>query len=392
MKKFIRELNSELSGNILPYWINNMVDHNNGGFYGQIDGDDSLHRNANKGIILNTRILWTFSAAYLFEPKKVYKDMADRAYHYIIKYFLDEKEGGMFWLLDSQGNPIELKKQVYAQAFVIYSLSEYYKISQNKEILDHAISIYQYIERKAFDVDNNGYFEAYTRDWKLLDDLRLSDKDANEKKSMNTHLHLLEAYTNLYRVWDNAELMDKLNSLINVFTNKILDDSTYHFNLFFDEKWNIKSHTVSYGHDIEGSWLLLEAAQATGQPELIKEIERNAIKMADVTIAEGLDNDGAVIYEKHPGHFNFDKHWWPQAEAMVGFVNAYQLTDRSEYLDRAIDVWNFVKKSIIDKKYGEWYFRVNRDGAPYTEEDKAGIWKCPYHNSRACIEIINRLK
>ena len=391
-KIFLDELNRELKENILPFWISKMTDNKNGGFYGRIDGNDVLHPEADKGIILNSRILWTFSAAYLYDKTKDYKKMADRAFHYIANHFLDKQNGGVFWLLDYKGTPKETKKQIYAQAFTIYSLAEYYKINKHRQVLEHAISIYHHIERYAYDQTHGGYFEAYNRKWELLKDLRLSDKDANEKKSMNTHLHLLEAYTNLYRVWRNKELLQKLEMLINDFIDHILDNSTFHFNLFFNDQWDVKSQTISYGHDIEGSWLLLEAALETKNSSLIEHIKSIAVKIADTTIAEGLDDDGAIIYEKHLSHIDFDRHWWPQAEAMVGFVNACQLTKDNKYLDYTIQLWNFIKNNIIDHKNGEWYFRVNRNGLPYKEEDKAGIWKCTYHNSRACIEIINRLK
>ena len=379
------EMFSELTRNVLPYWMNSMVDEKFGGFYGRRDGFDRLVENSPKAIILNTRILWTFAQAAR-QISTQYMPVADRAFSYLLNNFFDAEKGGVYWMLDHTGKTVETKKQVYAQAFAIYALSEYYLATQKKEALEKAIHLFELIEQYSFDPVYNGYLEAFDRDWKLLEDLRLSEKDANEKKTMNTHLHVLEAYTNLYRCWPDDKLRKQLRNLIIVFRDKIINNDL-HFRLFFDERWNSRSNGISYGHDIEGSWLLYEAAEVLDDHDLLKEVEHLSVAMVDVAIRQGLDDDGGLMNEAHDA----DKHWWPQAEALVGLVNAWQLTSRSEYLDLTSQVWSFIKTRMIDRKHGEWYWRVDRDGNVNFSEDKAGPWKCPYPNGRAMLELLRRL-
>ena len=388
-----QEVEAELHQNILPFWIK-MRDKEHGGFYGRVTGKNVLEPEAPKGSVLNARILWTFSSAAIhFPEKKVYREMADEAFDYFTRYFFDQCNGGIFWMLDYKGSPVDKKKQIYAQAFAIYALAEYYRATAKEESLQLAMHLFQLIEIHSFDPEKNGYFEAYSEDWYLLDDLRLSDKDANEKKTMNTHLHVLEAYTALYKVWKNKHLKKQLVNLVEVFLNKIIDLETGHFNLFFDESWLIKSHEISFGHDIEGSWLLWEAAEASESEELKEKAKHLVIKMAEVTLKGGVDTDGGLFNE---GEGNIivdsDKHWWPQAEAMVGFFNAWQLTKQEAYLRASQNSWNFIKRNMIDRAHGEWFWKTSREGIPSLEEDKAGFWKCPYHNGRACLEMIERIR
>ncbi|GBU08079.1 cellobiose 2-epimerase [Bacteroidales bacterium] len=391
LKQLYSEVCNELKNNILPYWINGMQDQFNGGFYGQIDGKNKLHPKANKGGILNARILWTFSSAYRVLKDPIYLQAAQRAKEYISKYFIDPKFGGTYWLLTYQGEPCDTKKQIYAIAFTIYGLSEYYRACGDEEALNQAKALFYMVEKYSFDSLQNGYFEAYSREWILLDDLRLSDKDANEKKTMNTHLHILEAYTNLYRVWKDKILERQLTNLILVFLDKIIDPSTNHQNLFFDQNWKSKHQIVSYGHDIEAAWLIDEAAKILGDKELLSRVHSACLKLADAA-REGLQADGSLIYElnKTTNHRDTDRHWWVQAEAILGLLNAFELTGQSNYLEEALKTWQYTKKYLIDHKNGEWHWSIAQDGTINTKDDKAGAWKCPYHNGRMCLEIIER--
>jgi len=391
MEKFKAELEQELF-HILSFWQNETWDKINGGFIGAIDGYNRKYPEASKGVILNARILWAFSAACNVLKSDEFAPTANRAYDYIIRHFLDKNDGGMFWELDFKGKVLNSKKQVYAQAFAIYALAEYHKFSKIEEAKKLAIELFRLLEKHAFDQQDDGYLEAFNRKWKLLEDLRLSDKDANEKKTMNTHLHVLEAYTNLLKIWPDDLLRKQLKNLVRIHIDKILDKSTYHLNLFFDEKWNLKSDEYSFGHDIEAAWLLCEAAKVVKEGQLINEVNNVAVKVAEVTLREGLDIDGGLMQEGKGGNYtDTDKHWWPQAEAIVGFLNAFQLSKKQEFLEAANNVWQFTKRKIIDPKNGEWWWRVNRAGTPYLEEEKAGFWKCPYHNSRVCLEVMERL-
>lgn len=377
---------------IMNFWGTNAVDHINGGFFGSIDNFGKVNHKANKGAILNCRILWSFSAAYNYSKKAEYLQMAEKAFNYVANFFIDKKNGGIFWELDYLGKPINTRKQAYAQGFAIYGLSEFYRASGNEKALLMAQELFWTIEKNLFDSKYGGYIEALTENWSHLDDMRLSLKDANEPKSMNTHLHILEPYTNLYRCWKNPILAESIKKIIRVFLDHIIDRNTAHFNLFFDYDWTVKSIIVSYGHDIEGSWLLAEAANELADETLVAEVNEMAIRMVNVTLNEGADTDGSIFYESESSHIDTDKHWWPQAEAMVGYVNAWQTTGDKKYLAEAEKVWNFIDLFLIDRKNGEWFGRVDRKGNPILEDEKAGFWKCPYHNSRALIEVCNRLK
>lgn len=379
---------NELTHIILPYWIKKMPDAEGGGFYGQIDGRDNVVPGAPKGAILNARILWSFAAAFIKLRDPMYLDMASRARDYIFRYFFDEKHGGTYWCLKSTGEPLDTKKQIYSQAFFIYALSTYHAATGDRQSLDRAIELYRLIEVHSFDFERGGYFEAFTREWGETPDLRLSAKDANEKKTMNTHLHVLEAYTALYRIWPDPELRKQLAGLIKVFAEKIVDPESAHLNLFFDEEWNCRSTIVSYGHDIEASWLLCEAAEALGETDSVKGL---ALRIASAA-HQGLADDGSLFYEKDDaaGHFDRDRHWWVQSEAVVGFLNAWQLSGDSGWLEIASDALDYILLNISDRGSGEWHWSIRADGTVNHDDDKAGFWKCPYHNSRMCLEILAR--
>lgn len=385
------ELIAELD-NIIAYWQKYTPDETHGGFLGQIDNDNNATPDAPKGSVLNARILWSFSAAYNLQPNDAALQMAHRAYEYICRYFIDPEFGGVYWSVDYRGEKLDTKKQVYASAFTIYALSEYYKASGLKEARDLAISLYHLLVDKSYDAGKTGYMEAFTRDWQAIGDLRLSAKDANEKKTMNTHLHVLEAYTNLYRIWPDKKLRIQIQTLIGNFFDHFIDPETNHLVLFFDEDWNRKSDIISYGHDIEATWLLLEAAEVIDDIEWEDDIEEMCIQIADATI-NGLDTDGGLWYEYEPteDHMVKEKHWWVQAEAMVGFFNAWQISRDQKYLDIVVKNWAFVKDKILDHQNGEWFWGIKADGSIMPGEDKVGLWKCPYHNSRACIELIKRV-
>lgn len=386
-----RELRQELEGNILRYWSTRAIDQKNGGFVGRIDGRDQVVENAPKGGILNARILWTFSAAYRCLRRPKYLEMANRAKTYVFDHFFDPERGGSYWSLTPEGEKLDTKNQIYSLAFFIYALVEYYRAAGDKAALDKAVGLFRAIEDHSFDKEKNGYFEAYSRDWRLLDDMRLSDKDANEKKTMNTHLHVLEAYTNLCRVYRTGEVAAQLRNLILVFLERIVDPATSHLNLFFDENWACKSRITSYGHDIEASWLILEAAGVLGEKELVARCEQTCLRIAEAA-AEGLQGDGSLIYEKNEAtqHTDRDRHWWPQAEAIVGCCNAFELSRDERFLDRAVRCWAYTRDNLVDRQAGEWFWSRKADGSINRTDDKAGFWKCPYHNARACLEIIDR--
>ncbi len=415
-----QEMQDVLERNILRFWMERMPDHERGGFYGRIDGSGVLHPEAEKGAILNARILWTFSAAYRVLGNPAYLEMATRAKDYLVDHFIDPEYGGVYWSVDCQGRPLDTKKQFYAIGFALYGLSEYVRATDDREALDYALQLYDTIEEHAFDREHNGYIEACTREWGRMDDMRLSDFDANYPKSQNTHLHIIEPYTNLLRCLKElraAESCDyvpvlgsvlpvgvsvpmetivsvesSLRNLIDIFTDRILNPETHHLDLFFEMDWKRGAGQLeSYGHDIECSWLMHEAALVLGDRTVLERVEP-VVRMVAEASAKGLRPDGSMIHEANltTGRVDDDLHWWVQAENVVGWYNLYQYFGDEQALGRAARCWEYIKAQLIDWEHGEWYWSRHADGSLNTADDKAGFWKCPYHNGRMCLEILER--
>lgn len=392
LKQFKSRVQKELEGNIIPFWVNRSIDPA-GGFIGRMTNDGTILKDAPKGLILNTRILWTFSALYRFYNKPQYQTLAKRAYDYIVGHFWDNQFGGVFWMLDCLGKPLEDKKQTYGQAFAIYALSEYYRTFKQNDALERAKSLFDITEKYMRDAENGGYFETLTRDLHVAENQRLSEVDMAEKKSNNSHLHMLEAYTGLYDVWKNQLVGKRLEELVNIFIDHIISQNgkTY-CQLFFDEFWHPKSDHISFGHDIEASWLLDRAAQVLNKPKLLEKIRKVCLSLAESVYQYGMDEKRSLFYEADStGIINTNKDFWVQVEAVVGFLNAYELNGDEKYLIAALDIWKFCENNLIDKKDGEWFYKVDSKGSVVADCFKVSEWKCPYHNSRACLEIISRI-
>lgn len=376
---------------ILKWWRFHAPDTVHGGFVGEIDQFNVPNHLADKGSVLNARILWTFSAVYRKFGHPEDLALANRAFEYLLTYFYDATYSGIYWKLKPNGDVSNDRKQIYAIAFAIYGLSEYYKITGDQKALDAAITLYQSIEHYSRDFDLGGYHEAYSREWKLIDDLRLSEKDRNDPKTMNTHLHIIEAYANLYQIWKEPHLKQAIQDLLETFEKRILQPSN-HLALFFDTAWNCTSYAISYGHDIEAAWLLHECAHILQDGDLEKKWQAKAILIADAAV-EGIQSDGSLIHEYNPELDHQDKHreWWVSAEGMVGFLNAYQWTKDSTYLEKVYRLWDYIKHHLLDHEHGEWYWGILEDQSRmnmYT----MGLWKCPYHNVRACLEVMDRIE
>lgn len=414
------EMQDVLENNILPFWLEKMQDNENGGFYGRIDGSGVLHPDAEKGAILNARILWSFSAAYRVLQKGEYLEAATRAKDYLIEHFIDPEYGGVYWSVDYKGEPLDIKKQFYAIAFAIYGLSEYARATGDREALEYALDLYDCIEEHAFDDEQNGYIEACTREWGKIGDMRLSELDANYPKSQNTHLHIMEAYANLLRCLKEMRAQEQcdyvptigsvlpvgisvppetmvnvegaLRNIISIFIDKILNPETNHLDLFFDMDWTRGAGRLeSYGHDIECSWLLHEAALVLGDENVLEKVESVIQKVAEAA-EKGLRPDGSMIHEANldTGHIDDDLHWWVQAENVVGWFNIWQHFGDEEAFKKSEKCWHYIKENLVDFDNGEWFWSRHSDGTLNTVDDKAGFWKCPYHNSRMCLEIIER--
>lgn len=386
------EIGTELHENILRYWLDYAVDREHGGFVGRVLGTNRVASNAAKGAVLNARILWAFSAACRRFHRADYRAAAQRAHDYLTGHFLDPAEQGVFWMLDHRGRPLDTKKQVYAQAFAIYALVEFHAATEDPFPLDRARALFRVLESHARDVRWDGYFEAFSHDWRPLEDFRLSERDENEKKSMNTHLHLLEAYTSLFAAWPDSELRERLRRLVQLFLDRIIDVKLGRSRLFFDESWQVRSGKTSYGHDIECAWLLERASRTLRDEPLAREVAAASLRLADTVLREAIGPDGGLAYERSDdGRLDLERHWWPQAEAVVGFLNAYRLCGEARFLEAAWNSWAFIRSHIVDPKSGEWRWSVAPDGNPTAMRDKIGPWKGPYHNTRACLEAMERI-
>lgn len=387
-----QRIEKELTGNILPFWMEHAVDRANGGFYGALTNDLTIHNEVPRSAILCARILWTYAAAYRRFPNEKYLAMARWAYAYLTGVFVDKEYGGVYWHVDAQGIPIVDRKHHYAQAFAIYGLSEYYRASGEAGSLALAQELFSLLEKHALDPLAGGYIEGSSRKWEALEDMRLSDKDLNSRKSMNTMLHMLEAYTNLLRVWPDAALKKQHQAILRTFREHIIDPSTHHFRLFFDDRWKSLLEHDSYGHDIEGSWLLVEAAEVQGDPRLLDEFRQTAVAIAAAVMQDGLEADGSIPYEGGPhGLVNDTKAWWVQAEAVVGFYNAYQISGEQRFAEAAARSWKYIEEKVIDHVHGDWFKDLRHDGTPDDASYKVGPWECPYHHARACLEMLHRL-
>ncbi len=379
------------AANILRWWQSHMVDTVNGGFHGEIDPAGQVVADAPKSVVINARMLWFFSAMATHIDDVDARALAQRAADYIRAHFVDREHGGLYWLLDVKGNVIDGKKQTYAQAFGVYAFAEHYRATGDISSLDLARRLQGEIEARLQDHGQGGYIEALSVDWGDVGDQRLSDKDIDAPKTMNTHLHVLEAYTLLHRVAPDADSRAALARILALFADRFVDAQSHHLHLFYDMDWHDRSHAVSFGHDIEASWLMWEAAEILGDDVLSARVRPLVLGLAEVTLAEGLNSRGDVAYERDfDGHLDTAGEWWGQAEALVGFVNAWRLSGDPKFLSAAQRLWSHLKAHYGAGGGDEWSWYA--DDAGRAAQVMAGQWKCPYHNGRAMIELDNRLK
>lgn len=371
---------------IMNWWTNH-VSNPNGDFYGKVNIHNQPDTKAEKGLVLFARLLYTYSNAAIHLNKE-YKLYADKAYQSLEEQFLDKKNQGYYWSVDINRNPFDTTKKTYGQAFVLYALVAYYELTNDMVVLNKAVDLFHTIENKTTDKTFGGYIEAFGQEWQSIDDIRLSDKDENLPKSMNTHLHVMEAYTALYKVQRNAEVKAALIKLIHYFLQYIICNKTYHLHLFFTMDWKVASSIWSYGHDIETSWLLIKAIEFIDDKSLVEQVKNISIKMLDASL-EGLDHDGGLMYELdyQKNHLQKEKHWWPQAEAMVGCLVGYKTSNNIEYLGTVNKIWTYIQQNIKDNQNGEWYWGRGEAQEILHPDEKAGFWKCPYHNGRALMVL-----
>jgi mannobiose 2-epimerase len=386
-----KEISDDLTNNLLTYWSTTMIDTVYGGFYGRVDLTEKVYPEADKGGILNARILWTFSSAFRVLGDSSYLRLATYAKDYILEHFIDPEFGGGYRTVKYNGEPSDTRKHTLTESYFIYALAEYYRVTGDQEALEEAIKIFELLEKYALDTVSNGYFEVYSREWERNPDLLLGENSPNDEKTMITHLHIVEAYAGLYRVWPEKRMEERLRNILVVFNDKIVDKETYHLIYFLDKDWNATTTIDSYGHDIEGSWLIDEATRLLIDPVLLASVRELCIKMADAA-AEGIMEDGSMLTEKDysTGHIQMTRSWWEQAETIVGYLNAFDITGDEKYLEKSLNAWNYIKEHFIDYDNGGWYALIRETGEPAGE--KANFWTCPYHNGRMCMEVIERIE
>ena len=405
LSNYLEVFTHELHDNILSYWMKYGVEKDGQGFYGAVNLNNEPVLSANKTSVLNARILWTFAAAAKKYPGTGYDEIAHKSFRVVTEDFADKKHGGFYMELNSDNQVANDIKHTYSQAFVIYSLSKYYEFNPETEVMDKVQDFFYFLDKKTKDPEHIGYLESFTRNWKIYEENRMADN--NEPKSMNTHLHLLEAYAAVYKIWKDDLVKQRLTELIEIFIHNIIREDG-HLGIFFSEEFSETDSSkaiCSFGHDIEASWLIWEAAEILGDESITAKIKPLILKMADAVLRVGVDKDGGLFLEstRYGSHVRTNKHWWLQAENLVGFMNSFQLTGDPLYWDTVKLSWDFIDKHVIDHEGGEWFTKVNRLGEPYLiepEDDpspyyrndwKIDPWKCPYHNGRAMIELTNRI-
>ena len=392
-RKELRDsIERELHGNLLPFWRERSLDAADGGFVAEMAVDGTLNKSAAKGLILHARLLWTFSALYLEFADKRDFDLARRAYDYLENCFHDDTYKGYLWRVGRDGVVLDDSKKIYGQAFCLYALSEYYRATGLDNARNRATEVFYLIETHAHDKMSEGYIETFCRDWSPAMDMRLSDKDMDAAKSMNNHLHILEAYTNLYRILPDTIVFNRLRELIGIFGTRMLMPSG-HFHLFFDEDWTVRSDSYTYGHDIEGAWMLYDAADVLNHDDVLQQVSRWLVDIARAVGDEAVGPDGGLAYEGRKGSVvDPGREWWPQAEAILGFWYAYRITGDEKYAETVQCIWDFIQSRLVDRQQGEWFWRVFEDGSVDPKEPKISEWKDPYHGVRMCLKMIKDLE
>jgi cellobiose epimerase len=373
---------------IAQWWGSVAVDNDCGGFHGEVGLQNNPVPGAAKGVIHNTRILYFFAELARFTGEPEHTALAQRAYEVVVSQFLDTQFGGVLWSVSPQGELLDGRKHIYAQAFAIYGFAAYYRLTGEARALQEAMALFGLIEQHGREPRFGGYLEAFDRQWQPLEDIRLSEKEPDAPKTMNTHLHVLEAYTALAEVAQSAVVTQALTDLTRLFVDKIVDQSNGHLRMFMQMDWQDTSKAYSFGHDIEGSWLLYKAVKATGDKALLAEYQPLIIRIAQVSLDESLSPQGGLRDERFiaDGHYHEERTWWAQSEALVGYLYAWKLTGNAAFAERALAIWQFILDFHKDAALGEWFWFSTQDQAHADRDYKSGFWKCPYHNGRALIE------
>lgn len=392
MYAFVNEIETHLKEKLIPFW-EGLKDKENGGYYGYMGYDLAIDTHYEKGCILNSRILWFFSNAYMLLGEDHLKDAAEHAYKFLKDCCIDKENGGVYWSVTYNGKISDDTKHTYNQAFAIYALSSYYDAIKDEEVLKIAEELFNLIEEKC--TDEYGYLEAFSRTFEPAGNDKLSENGVMADKTMNTLLHVFEAYTEYYRVSHNEKAAARLRFMLDIFKNNVYNEKLGRQEVFFDQKYTPLIDLYSYGHDIETAWLLDRGLEVLGDSGYIEMFAPVTHALA-VNIYNRAFVNGSVLNEAENGVNDTTRIWWVQAESIVGFINEGMkipgTDESSKYFKAAEALWEYIKEFIIDKREGsEWFWSVNADGEP-CQKPIVEPWKCPYHNGRMCIEIVRRMK
>lgn len=379
-----RNIVNEVRGSVLPFWTD-YAPAPDGGFYGTLQRDGTPEPDAPRSGVLNARILWSFAAAARTWNDTLCLQLANRAQRYFIDTFIDSTNGGVYWLVAPDGTVMNGSKYAYALTYGIYGLAEHYLATGNPESLETAFGLFRTLEEKGREPLHDGYTETFNEDWTPLEQY-----DKNAPKTMNAHLHVLEAYTLLYQCRQDERLKERLECCMHLFMDTIYDPQRKHFNQYFDNRWHSLMDIDSYGHDVEAGWLLCRAAEVLNDPELKQRAERIALDVTRASLDQGLAPAGYLRYERIGSKLAARSSWWGQDEMLIACINAWQISGDKRFLQDAGRIWNFVMKTMKDQEFGEW-FSDCQDGQPIVNAPKASMWRCPYHTTRLAIEMYNRL-
>ena len=384
----VEEVKEHLLHTIIPFW-KNLRDNEHGGYYGWLGYDLALDKKAVKGCILNSRITWFFANAYTLLKDESLLDEAKHGFAFMKDYCFDKENGGIYWSITYDGKPEDTTKHTYNQAFCIYALSSYYEASKDEEALAMAKELFHIIEEKC--TDEVGYLEAFDREFHLIENDKLSENGVIADKTMNTLLHVFEAYTELYRVSKDTEVKKRLEWILDTIADKIYNPKLHRQEVFFDKNYNSILDLHSYGLDIETAWLLNRGVDVLGEEAYQKKMGPIIDDLTAQVYKVAFDGH-SLANECEKGVVNTHRIWWVQAETVIGFLNGYQRNpEKKEYLEAAKSEWQFIKDYVIDKREGsEWFWEVDENGKPYPDRPIVEPWKCPYHNGRMCIEVIRR--
>lgn len=385
----LQEIREHLTRKLIPFW-ENLIDEENGGFYGYLDYNLHLDKQAEKGCILNSRILWFFSNAYLVLGDETLLAYAKHAYEFMKNACVDKENGGVFWSVTYDGIPADTTKHTYNQAFAVYALSSYYDAAKDRDALELALELREIIEKRC--KDEKGYLEAFDVSFRPVENDKLSENGVMAEKTMNTLLHVLEAYTELYRVTGDAGVGNELRFMLDLVADKVYNQELRRQEVFFDKDWNSLIDLHSFGHDIETSWLVDRACEVLKDAAYTEKLAPVTEALAE-NVYEKAYRNGALANEAECGVIDTTRVWWVQAEAMVGYLNAYEKDQtKTAYLNAVKDIWSYIKEYMLDKREGsEWFWSVDENGKPH-EKPIVEPWKCPYHNGRMCFELMERCR